>query len=135
MKIIQTILIFSFSLFLFSCNKENNNHFGFDTKSLKQTQWTGTLSESFKFDEQQISRTYNVGIVFYTESNGKCNVETNESGFNYSINEKLLTITNGESEMNGRWLLIQLDENKMTLEKGTGGENAYKGILTLNRTY
>lgn len=55
-----------------------------------------------------------------------------ESTFEYRIEEKVLIVENG-GVLNGHWLLIQSDKDTMGLEKGTNGEGAYKGILTLKR--
>lgn len=137
MRIIQAILVFAISILIFSCNESesDNGKISFNAESLKQTQWKGVLEESFIADGQKVSQSYNVGILFYSEKNGKSSVGTYESSFDYSIDNKLLTITNGDSDMNGKWLLLQFDDSKMTLEKGTGGQEAYKGILTLTRSY
>lgn len=135
MKIIQAILIFSLSLILFSCDNEGKGNLDFSTVSLKQTQWSGTFEETDKYG----TSTANVGLVFYTENEGRYSVvwETqlkNEASFKYSIDEKILTITNTGVGLDGRWLLLKSDKDKMVLEKGTGGEGAYKVILTLTRT-
>ena len=63
----------------------------FNAESLKQTQWKGVLEESFIADGQKVSQSYNVGILFYSEKNGKSSVDTYESSFDYSIDNKLLT--------------------------------------------
>ncbi|MEG1866911.1 MAG: hypothetical protein RR331_08585 [Bacteroides sp.] len=137
MRIIQVILVFAISIFIISCNENeiDNGKISFNAEFLKQTQWKGVLEESFIADGQKVSQSYNVGILFYSEKKGKSSVDTYESSFDYSIDNKLLTITNGDSDMNGKWLVLQFDGTKMTLEEGTGGQEAYKGILTLTRSY
>lgn len=133
MKVIQAVLIVLLSLHLFSCSDDKDD-FKFSETSLKQTQWTGTLVESFKEDNgNPVSFTYKVGIIFYSESEGKASINFYEKDFQYSIDGKLLNITSVDSDMDGRWLLIQLRDNEMVLEKGTGGEVARKRVLTLSR--
>lgn len=140
MKIIQTLFLFSIILLLFSCNDdENKESFIFSTTTLRQTQWSGTLNESYIASmDEHVSSTINVGIFFISENKGRYSlkweniVQPTEDTFEYIVNDKILTIENG-TKLNGDWLLIQFDKDKMILEKGTGGENAYKGVLTLKR--
>lgn len=93
----------------------------------------GTLDRSYISYGEKVSTTHDVGLIFYSESDGKSNVDTDESNFQYSIDERMLIITNGDSFLNGHWLLIGAEKDKLVLENGTGGENAYKGLLTLTR--
>ena len=136
-KLNLILLVFAICIFIVSCNESEseNGKISFSAESLKQTQWKGILEESFIADGQKVSQSYNVGILFYSEKNGRSSVDTYESSFDYSIDNKILTITNGDSDMNGKWLLLQFDDSKMTLEKGTGGQEAYKGVLILTKSY
>ena len=140
MKAIQAVLIVLLSLHLFSCSDDKDDS-RFSETSLKQTQWTGTLYKSYTSYGESYNYTYKVGVIFYTETEGKTTLtpETSpekyyESDFKYSIKEKMLNITNG-GDLEGYWLLIESDQGKMILEQGTGGENANKKILTLSRVH
>lgn len=142
MKIIQTILIFSLSLILFSCGDDDKDELNKDeiknAISLKQTRWAGIFKDTEKYRSGA-----SVGLFFYTEKDGRYSLllgwgttaVKNEGDFNCSIDEKILTITNTGIELDGRWLLIQSDKDEMVLEKGTGVNGAYKGTLTLTKTY
>lgn len=137
MKVIQTILLFSLSLLIFSCDEENL----VNVTSLQQTKWAGALNESYigSMDEP-ISSIIGIGIFFISDNEGRYSLkwenidQATEDTFEYTIDGKVLTIKNG-TKLNGNWLFIQSDKDKMILEKGTSGENAYKGTLTLTRTY
>lgn len=142
MKIVQAILIFSLSLILFSCGDDDKDEIKKDeiksAISLKQTRWAGTFEDTEKYRILSAS----VGVFFYTEKDGRYSLilgwgttmEKNEGDFNCSIDGKILTITNTGIVLDGRWLIIQSDKDKMVLEKGTGLNGAYKGTLTLERT-
>lgn len=137
MKSFQAILIFFLSLILFSCDKDDKDSFDFSTTTLKQTQWNGTLKETDAWGDGEYIA--NIGMFFYSETKGECSVKRGaaspfEYNFDYSIEGKILTINEKKGDLDGHWLVIQFDENKMTLEKGTSGNGAYKGILTLNRS-
>lgn len=137
MKVIQIILLFSLSLLIFSCDEENL----VNVTSLQQTKWAGTLNESYigSMDES-ISSIIGIGIFFISENEGRYSLkwenidQATEDTFEYTIDGKVLTIKNG-TKLNGNWLFIQSDKDQMILEKGTSGENAYKGTLTLTRTH
>lgn len=133
MKIIQAIIIFSLSLILLSCNNENVENPTFSIESLKQTRWTGTLEDSFMEGSELTTRTFDVGIIFVSEDSGDCSLNTDVDPFKYNVKEKVLNIQSN-SLFNGSWLLVNQSKNRMILEKGTGGEGAYKAILTLTRT-
>lgn len=129
------ILLFS-TICILSCDVDNDKP-DFNTTSLKQTQWSGTLNESYiaSMDNPVLS-TIEVGIFFIDDKKGRYSlkwetiVQPTEDIFEYCINDKILTVENG-TKLNGNWLLIQFDGNTMVLEKGTSGNGAYKGVLTL----
>lgn len=137
MKVIQTILLFSLCLLIFSCDEENL----VNVTSLQQTKWAGTLNESYigSMDEP-ISSIIGIGLFFISDNEGRYSLkwenidQATEDTFEYTIDGKVLTIKNG-TKLNGNWLFIQSDKDQMILEKGTSGENAYKGTLTLTRTH
>lgn len=136
MKTFRILLLLSLSLFTFSCDKNNEeNNFIFNAEYLKQSQWSGTFTKT----NSGKTETANFGVVFYTEADGKYSIkweyasEAEEGTFDYSINGKMLIVTNGY--IKGNWLLIQLEKDKMVLEQGTGGENAYKATLNLTRNF
>ncbi len=141
MKVIQAILIVSLSLLFFNCGDDDKNSLNFSAVALKQTQWTGTLYQSYISHGESYNNIYNIGVIFYSETEGKTTVtpqttpeNSYDSNFKFSINEKLLSITNG-GDIEGQWLLIESNHNKIILEQGTGGKNASKKVLTLNRAY
>lgn len=80
MKAFKTMLILSLSLILFSCNKDDKNdkgNFNFNTTSLKQTQWNGTLKETDgRGNGEHVAY---IGMVFYSETEGKCSVKRDKS--------------------------------------------------------
>lgn len=90
--------------------------------------------------DESVSSSIKTGIFFISENEGRYSLkwetidQSTEGTFEYTINEKVLTIKNG-TKLNGHWLLIQFDKNKMVLEKGASGESAYKGILTLTKPH
>jgi hypothetical protein len=137
MKVIQKILLFSLCLLIFSCDEENL----VNVTSLQQTKWAGTLNESYigSMDEP-ISSIIGIGLFFISDNEGRYSLkwenidQATEDTFEYTIDGKVLTIKNG-TKLNGNWLFIQSDKDQMILEKGTSGENAYKGTLTLTRTH
>lgn len=129
------MLIFSLSFMLFSCENDEIENLNFNTEYLKQTQWIGKLHESERLNGETINHDYNVGLIFYTDNEGRSNVGSYDSNFKYSIDNKLLTITKGYGVLNGKWLLIQFDKEKMVLEKGTGGDDSYKATLTLTKKH
>ena len=140
MRIIQILLLFSLSLFLSGCDSdEHKNGLNFSTASLKQTKWKGSFDESYiaSFGEP-VSTTADAGIFFESETKGRYSLkwdttdQPTESTFEYRIDEKVLIIENG-GVLNGHWLLVRSDKDTLGLEKGTSGEGAYKGILTLKR--
>lgn len=138
MKVLQTLLLLSLSLFIFSCNNgEIKNDFNFNAIALKQTKWTGTFEEFYLTSSgEPVYTNANAGIFFDSEKKGRYSLkwdtmtQVTESTFEYHINDKILIIENGGT-LKGHWLLIYSDKNKMVLEKGTGGDGAYKGIMTL----
>ncbi|WP_071145530.1 hypothetical protein [Bacteroides ihuae] len=135
MKIIQAILIFSLSLILFSCGDDDN--IDFNAASLEQTQWSGTLKETDAWGNGEY--TANIGMIFYSEDKGRCSVKRGDDSpfeydFDYSIDGKILVLNEKKGDLDGYWLLIQSNKDKMVLEKGTGGDGAYKGTLTLKKT-
>ena len=141
MRLVQILLLFSLNLFLSGCDSDDHkNSLNFSAASLKQTQWKGTFDESYiaSFGEP-VSTTANAGIFFESETRGRYSLkwetmdQPTESTFEYRIEEKVLIVENG-GVLNGYWLLTQSDKDTMVLEKGTNGEGAYKGILTLKRT-
>lgn len=135
MKSIQVILIFSLSLILFSCDNDDNiRNFNFSAESLKQTQWTGTFQDTFMEGSKPATRTFDAGIIFVSEDSGDCSLDTAVEPFKYTVNEKVLSIQSN-SLFKGSWLLVNQSKDRMVLEKGTGGEGAYKAILTLTRTH
>ena len=142
MKVVQTLLFFSLSLLLFSCDdEENREDFAFNAITLQQTQWIGTLDESYIASlDEPVSSTIETGIFFISKGEGKYSLKWEnidqpiEDIFEYTIDGKILTIKNG-TKLNGNWLLLQFDKHKMVLEKGTGGDKAYKGVLTLTKRH
>lgn len=134
MKIIQAIILFSLSLILFSCDNENTEAFDLSIESLKQTRWTGTFEDSFMEGSESVTRTFEAGIFFVSDDSGDCSLDTAVEPFKYTINEKVLTIQSN-SLFKGNWLLVNQSKDRMVLEKGTGGEGAYKAILTLTKTH
>ena len=125
-------MLFLCTISMMSCD-DDDDKFTFTGAALKQTQWTGTYFRSYIAAGQPATGTYDIGIIFYTDSTGLSSIDRDEYGFNYSIDDKMLLVTNGDSYLNGYWLLRQADENSMSLEQGTGGENAFKATLTLTR--
>lgn len=134
MKIIQVIILFSLSLILFSCDNENTEALNFSIESLKQTRWAGTFEDSFMEGSETVTRTFEAGIIFVSEDSGDCSLDDAVEPFKYTVNEKVLTIQSN-SLFKGSWLLVNQSKDKMVLEKGTGGEGAYKAILTLTRNH
>lgn len=129
------IALFFSVISLGSCSNDDNN-FEFSTSLLKQTQWNGTLQETDDWGNGEYVAY--VGLVFLSENMGKCSVKRGDTSpfeynFEYSINGNMLYISEGKGDLNGYWLLIHFDENSIIVEKGTGGEGAYKGVLTLTR--
>lgn len=134
-KKIAGIIILFFSIISFGGCSNDDDNFEFSTSTLKQTQWTGNLMIS----SNGITNNGGVGIVFYSVSDGKYSIkwdydtaETEESIFNYSIDGKLLII-DGWNNLQGNWLLIQIDKDTMVFEKGTGAADAYKATLSLKK--
>lgn len=134
-------IIFIFSLISFyGCSNDDDN-LEFSASLLKQTQWVGTLNESYiGAMGTHISATANTGFFFESEDHGRYSIkwenlsQVTESPFEYSIDDKLLIISDG-NYLNGSWLITKFDTDKLVLEKGTNGEGAYKCILTLERDY
>lgn len=132
-KLLGIIILF-FSVISFGACSNDGENIEFSIPNLEQTQWTGNLmvSDNGKTDNAGI------GIVFYSLSDGKYSIkwgydtETEESIFNYSVNDKFLII-DGWVDIQGNWLLIKSDKNTMVFEKGTGANDAYKATLTLKR--
>lgn len=85
-----------------------------------------------------VSATANMGFFFESEDHGRYSMKwenldkVNESPFEYTIDDKLFIISNGDY-LNGTWLITQFDKDNLVLEKGTNGEGAYKCILTLKK--
>lgn len=127
------LLLFLCTISFISCSDDEESSLEFNEAFLKQTQWTGTLDRSYIWYGEKVSTTHDVGFIFYTESEGKSNVDTDESNFQYSIDERMLIIINGDSYLNGHWLLTGAEKDKLVLENSTGGEDAYKAVLTLTR--
>lgn len=135
MKIIQVILICSLSLILFSCdNDDNTEKLSFNVESLKQTRWAGTFEDFFMEGSKPASRSFEAGVIFVSEDSGDCSLDTAVEPFKYTVNGKVLSIQSN-SLFKGNWLLVNQSQDRMVLEKGTGGEGAYKAILTLTRTH
>lgn len=132
-KLLGIIILFFNVISFGACSNDGENN-EFSIPNLEQTQWTGNLmvSDNGKTDNASI------GIVFYSVSDGKYSIkwgydtETEESIFNYSVNDKFLII-DGWVDIQGNWLLIKSDKDTMVFEKGTGANDAYKAILTLKR--
>ena len=133
MKTIQVIILFSLSLILFSCDNENTETFDLSIESLKQTRWAGTFEDSFMKGSETVTRTFEAGIIFVSDDGGDCSLDTAVEPFKYTVNEKVLHIQSN-SLFKGSWLLVNQSKDRMVLEKGTGGEGAYKAILTLTKT-
>ncbi|WP_321481057.1 hypothetical protein [uncultured Bacteroides sp.] len=109
-----------------------------NTRSLEQSQWSGTLNETDAWGNGEY--TAEIGMIFYSESKGRCSVKRGDESpfeydFEYSVDAKILIIHEKKGDLDGHWLLIQSDKDKIVLEKGTGGDGAYKGVLTLKRNY
>lgn len=125
------LLLVSLGFVLGACKDDETMSLDFD--SLKQTQWSGTLYRSDK------NLTFQVGLVFYTENEGKYSLkyieDPYERNFTYTIDEKLMVLDTGDPDLTGNWLLIKRKKNQMTWERGTGGAGAKKSILTLTRQY
>ncbi|MCD7923558.1 MAG: hypothetical protein LUI85_02225 [Bacteroides sp.] len=135
MKIIQAILICSLALILFSCdNDDNTEKLSFNVESLKQTRWAGTFEDFFMEGSKPTSRSFEAGIIFVSKDSGDCSLDTAVEPFKYTVNGKVLSIQSN-SLFKGNWLLVNQSQDRMVLEKGTGGEGAYKAILTLTRTH
>lgn len=83
---------------------------------------------------ESVTRTFEAGIIFVSDDSGDCSLDTAVEPFKYTINEKVLTIQSN-SLFKGNWLLVNQSKDRMVLEKGTGGEGAYKAILTLTKTH
>lgn len=131
--IIQTLFAFSLGIILFACDNDDDT-FDFSIKSLKQTQWTGTFEDSFVEGSEFATRTFDAGIIFTSEENGDCSLNANVEPFKYTVKEKVLSIQS-KSLFNGNWLLVNQSKDRMVLEKGTGGEGAYRAILTITKTH
>lgn len=134
---IKTFVILFMIIISIACSKDSdNNELNFSEKFLKQTQWKGVLHETDKWGKGEY--VVDIGLVFYTENKGKCSTKRGETppfeyDFDYSINGYMLYISEMKGDIDGYWLLIQFDDNLIVLEKGTGGDGAYKGVLTLTR--
>jgi len=133
MKVTQAILAFGLSLILFSCHNDDDGKLDFSSSSLKQTQWKGSFIRENGGDGGKSVET--MGIVFYSESKGVYSIEGLKYDFGYSIDGKVLIITGTGGDLEGYWLLIQSDKNKMVLTNGTGEENTGKATLNLTRNY
>lgn len=137
MKAIKFLFLLSFCILLVSCNDDNkDDDFKFDTESLIQTKWTGTMTESHPSGSIEIS---DVGIVFYTEDSGEYSYKYKNSvfdptqgSFNYTLDGKCLNIQHA-LQLSGKWLLIYADKKEMEFERGTGGVDAYNSTLKLKR--
>lgn len=138
MNIIKVFLYFTLCLFVLSC-QDDVKELNLNGAYLKQTQWVGTFNESYIGSMgAHISATASTGFFFESENHGRYSMkwenlsQANESPFEYTIDDKLFIISNGDY-LNGTWLITKFDSNKLVLEKGTNGEGAYKCILTLER--
>ncbi len=138
MRTIKLMLLLAFGTLLFSCN-DNDDEFKFDSSSLKQTKWNGTMNESYLRDGKELSFKLNVGLLFYSETDGEFSYiyekepSPTDGTFKYSIDGKMLII-NHALQLSGHWLVVHIDKNKMILEKGTGGDDSYNATITLTRS-
>lgn len=136
MKIIKVLLLVLLSILYISCS-DNDDDFQFDSESLRQTSWQGTLSESYNGGET--IKKSDVGFIFYTASEGQYDIKYKDADpartqFSYSIEGKMLLIK-PNIELKGYWLLIEKNKDKLVLEQSSGGEYSYKATLTLNRKH
>ncbi len=141
MKVVQLILVVSLCLLFFNCGDDDKDGINFSGAGLKQTLWTGTFYKSYMTNGKVSENLYDIGVIFYSETEGKTTVTPRttpenlyESNFSFSINEKLLSITNG-GDIEGQWLLVESNSSYIKLVQGTGGENASEKVLNLNRVY
>ena len=141
MKTLKTLLLLSLILLLFNCSDDDNkSNFEIDPDSLKQTSWGGTMNVSY-YDGGEHTQSANIGIIFYTISDGKYDVKYDSStepyiyDFKYSIDEKILNIDGGP--LGGNWLLVNVNAKQQTIvfERSTGGEYSEKSVLTLTKTH
>lgn len=143
MKIIETLSIISLSLIFYNCKDDNQDNFNFTPEFLNQTQWKGVLTESFVLEDQPYEWIYNVGFFFETTNRCRYSLKlesaerASKDVFGYSVQGKILEVNKSGSgrTLDGSWILIQHDQNRLILEKGTGGDGAHKGRLTLTRVH
>ncbi len=149
MKTIKALLLLSLSILLFSCGDDDNKYsFNFNADFLNQTQWSGTLIESYvRSDGIKTVHNLDAGFIFYTTEKGR--YEASQEGnpvhdtddFKYSVEGKMLIIKRTDANVSinfeGYWLLTNVDTKKETieLENGTGGKDSYKRVLTLTRKH
>lgn len=72
MKQINILLLLTISILAYSCSKDNQENIDLAT-SLEQTSWKGTYIES----EGQTEIKADIGLAFYTEKEGYCDLKFN----------------------------------------------------------
>ena len=104
------IIITFFSVISFGACSNDDESIELSVSNLEQTQWTGTFNESYiGAMGTHISATANTGFFFESEDHGRYSIkwenlsQVTESPFEYSIDDKLLIISNG-NYLNGSWL-------------------------------
>ncbi|MBK5720178.1 hypothetical protein JGH11_04765 [Dysgonomonas sp. Marseille-P4677] len=133
MQALRILFLFTMCISFFNCSDDD---FKFSTESLIQTKWKGDLKEYHKGEN---IRNSTVGIIFYNEQEGEYDVKAENASnptnteFSYSIEEKVLIIMPSGITLGGRWIISHSEKNKMTLERGTGSDDGYNGIMTLTK--
>ena len=134
MKSIKIYLAFiALIVFLGGCSHEDDNF----NNELYQTQWKGTL-------EIPINSTYkkcNITISFLTTSGGEYSAEdfnsfvgfSSYSIFNYSIDNKIITISGGyDNGLYGEWWIVKSSKNTLVLKRNPNTQN--ESTLTIKQT-
>ena len=134
---ISLMCFLSTCFWLLSC--ENNSEIlDLNAESLKQTSWSGQLTESYNGGENVLYSE--VGFIFYTTETGQfdlkyeTDLEPSITKFDYHVDGKLLFIKKNII-LGGYWLLLEKSNNRMILEQSSGGKYSYKATLVLERTH
>lgn len=123
---ITLLLGISFS----ACSKDDNNNDtnAFDKNFLKQTKWSGMFISSVDGIESQ----HNVVIYFTTDSRGNYDFPediVHNIEFNYIVDGNLLSIGGVNlSPMNGDWMLIDMNKDKLSFKKGLASSSKYYNL-------
>lgn len=134
---IKIVSLFLLLVFLGACDK-NQDNLQLTSASLSQTRWNGTLEEINAEGSLGKTKKSQVGFFFVSESKFNYSIlwEGHTQGsdlydYGYTINNKVISFD--AVFIRGNWHINYYDGKRMVLEKGTSGEGAYKGTLTLTK--